>query len=314
MPEASPAARGSTGANLRQLQRPLAESEVGMKRHTRNRWIGICVFGAALGAAGCSYSVQRPTPDCCMGLPVTLPARAAAKPAGQPGAPPQPGAGTQPMYLPPVTASGATGTRTVAPVPAAAVTAAAGSRFQATATVTAIPGTAPQPVLVADARPVATRKKRPRSRPVLTLDASGGGTRQVAAVAPALPAAPAGEIQRVSYQPGVVEAPGHTPDRPQRRSYVDLTIQQWFGCAEDHSWLNGQVLYARSTNTWRLHYASVDDNDPYGGTVTLVGEEKLKTLKDGQFVRVCGCPVEPDRREADSPYRVTSFKIVEHPQ
>ncbi|HJT78315.1 MAG TPA: hypothetical protein VJ739_14020, partial [Gemmataceae bacterium] len=98
---------------------------------------------------------------------------------------------------------------------------------------------------------------------------------------------------------------------PSRRGYADLTVQPWFGCAEDHSWLKGQVLYSRSTNTWRLHYASVDDTDPYGGTVTLTGGERLKPLKDGMAVRIKGRLLDPDRREPESPYEVASFEILD---
>jgi hypothetical protein len=92
---------------------------------------------------------------------------------------------------------------------------------------------------------------------------------------------------------------------------VDLTVQPWFGCAENHSWLKGRILYDAGTNTWRLHYASVDDADPYGGTVTLTGGDKLKALKDGQAVRVEGRLLDPDRRERESAYEVSSFELVE---
>jgi hypothetical protein len=164
---------------------------------------------------------------------------------------------------------------------------------------------------------------------VLTLDTSGGEVRQVAAVTTPTDAAPPPPVPQAVYLPppvpggevrqarAVVAAPAprsRSVDAPRRRAFVDLTAQPWFGHGDDHSWLNGQVQYLRSANTWRLHYASVDDNDPYGGTVTLVGDDALRKLKDGQYVRVCGSPVEPDRREAGSPYRVTSFEVVAHPQ
>jgi hypothetical protein len=295
----------------RKSHRPPAESEGAMTRHTRKRWIDVCLFGAALGAAGCSTNVQRPGVDCCAGLPITSPAPPAAAPVASPGAPAVPGAGGRPTQLPPMTIAGTPGAPTIPPVPAAAVTAAAGSRFQTT-TVTALSTTAPQPTLVADARPATPRKKRPRSHPVLTLDTGAGENRY--AVTPAAGAAPAGAIRQVSYQGPRPEAPSHTPDGAPRRAYVDLTAQPWFGHGDDHSWLSGQVLYSHSTKTWRLHYASVDDNDPYGGTVTLVGDDTLHQLKDGQYVRVCGSPIDPDRRAADAPYRVTSFEAVAHAQ
>jgi hypothetical protein len=139
------------------------------------------------------------------------------------------------------------------------------------------------------------KKKRlaAASRPVLTFD----------------PSAPESAAWSAGFHPDA--AVGHAEGV--RKGYVDLTVQPWFGCAEDHSWLNGQLMYSRATDTWRLHYASVDDADPYGGTVTLVGHEELKGLKDGGYVKVYGSPADPDRREPYSPYHVVSFEVVERP-
>jgi hypothetical protein len=162
--------------------------------------------------------------------------------------------------------------------------------------------------MVADASPAPapTRKKKEvRHRPILTFDASDTEVRQVA---PA-PAA----VEQVSLKLAAHDGAPGPAGGAVRRAYVDLTAQPWFGRADDHSWLSGQVLYSTSTNTWRLHYASVDDNDAYGGTVTLLAGDQLKGLKDGQSVRVHGRPIDPDRREAGSPYRVASFEVIEHP-
>jgi hypothetical protein len=96
-----------------------------------------------------------------------------------------------------------------------------------------------------------------------------------------------------------------------RRSYVDLRVQPWFGHAADHSWLSGQLVYSHCSNTWRLHYASVDCADPYGGTVTLVPGDQLAEFKDGQYVRVEGHLTKPGEKEPDSPYEVTAVKVVD---
>lgn len=121
----------------------------------------------------------------------------------------------------------------------------------------------------------------------------------------AMPAAP--------REPGQAAEPaGSRPAReaaPGRRGYADLTVQPWFACAEDHSWLKGRVLHDAGTNTWRLHYASVDDADPYGGTMTLTGGDE-KALKDGQAVRVRGRLPDPGRHERESPYQVSSFDVL----
>ena len=75
---------------------------------------------------------------------------------------------------------------------------------------------------------------------------------------------------------------------PPRKSYADVTAQPFFSHAEDYSWLQGQVEYSHFGNSWRLRYASVDESDANGGSVTLLDNNLLQNLKDGQYVRVQG--------------------------
>ncbi len=73
-----------------------------------------------------------------------------------------------------------------------------------------------------------------------------------------------------------------------RKSFADVTAQPFFSHAPDYSWLQGQVEYSHFGNSWRLRYASVDESDSYGGSVTLLDNNLLQNLKDGQYVRVQG--------------------------
>jgi hypothetical protein len=75
---------------------------------------------------------------------------------------------------------------------------------------------------------------------------------------------------------------------PPRKSFADVTAQPFFSHAADYSWLQGQVEYSHFGNSWRLRYASVDESDSYGGSVTLLDNNLLQNLKDGQYVRVQG--------------------------
>jgi hypothetical protein len=110
----------------------------------------------------------------------------------------------------------------------------------------------------------------------------------------------------------------------QRKSFVDTTAQPFFGHAEDYSWLQGQVEYSHVSKEWRLRYASVDENDCYGGTVTLIENEPLHKLNDGQHVRVLGHittdteilpvgqnPTHTDSRKISPLYRVDSVSPIE---
>src|SRR5262249_17329082 len=96
---------------------------------------------------------------------------------------------------------------------------------------------------------------------------------------------------------------------PSRRSFVDITAPACCGHAEDYSWLRGEIEYSRLANGWRLRYASVDDDDAYGGSVTLSGDQ-LQDLKDGMRVMVKGEMREAESRRSAPTYRVVSFEML----
>src|SRR5205807_8020815 len=95
-----------------------------------------------------------------------------------------------------------------------------------------------------------------------------------------------------------------------RRSFVDLTAQPWFKHAQDYSWLVGQLHFNRTENSWRLRYASLDENDPYEGEVTLAYCSVLHYLRDGHYVKVYGHLTDPLKKQLGSPYKVSSMASV----
>ena len=79
--------------------------------------------------------------------------------------------------------------------------------------------------------------------------------------------------------------------------------------AEDYSVLSGQLEhFGRS---WRLRYASLDEVDPYGGSVTLQEDARLTALKEGQNVRIRGHLLDRDARNGAPPYRIDSIQPIE---
>jgi hypothetical protein len=104
----------------------------------------------------------------------------------------------------------------------------------------------------------------------------------------------------------------HNRNAAQRKSFVDPTAQPWFGHAEDYSVLTGEVQYSPFEKSWRLRYASLDESDPYGGSVTLIGVTKSDALKDGDYVRVQGHLVSTERKESAPPYKVSSVQPIEN--
>jgi hypothetical protein len=109
----------------------------------------------------------------------------------------------------------------------------------------------------------------------------------------------------------VVKAPSHRgEEQPQRKSYADISAHPSFAHAPDYSWLSGEVEYSRISKGWRLRYATVDEEDAYGGSVTLAEHPLLHSLKDGEVVRVQGRLSNPATKSAAPPYLIDSLQPV----
>lgn len=127
--------------------------------------------------------------------------------------------------------------------------------------------------------------------------------------APEAEAKSSSPVEPADLQPfkGDAEFPRHEGPA-KRRSYVDITASQAFGHAEDYSWLCGRVEHSRLSKGWRLRYASVDEADRYGGSVTLMDDGNLQDLKDGMIVRVRGRLSDPEAGGSSPPYRVSAIE------
>jgi hypothetical protein len=99
-------------------------------------------------------------------------------------------------------------------------------------------------------------------------------------------------------EPTVVDLYGKPP--PPRKSLADLTAAACFAHAPDYSCISGQVDYCPTRNEWQLRYASEDETDRYGGLMVLMDNGRLRSLSDGQNVRVEGRLID-DRDPPGSP-------------
>jgi hypothetical protein len=92
-----------------------------------------------------------------------------------------------------------------------------------------------------------------------------------------------------------------------RRSFADITADPCFGHAPDYSWLRGELQFMAEEHAWRIRYASVDEDDQYGGSMTLVDCGPMTNYSSGQKVRVGGHPNDSDPKDASTTYKVTSI-------
>jgi hypothetical protein len=83
------------------------------------------------------------------------------------------------------------------------------------------------------------------------------------------------------------------------------------GHAPDYTWLAGEVHHYRMAKGWQLRYSRLDEEDPYGGSVLLVGDARqLDALKEGQKVHVTGKLINAEGRGAGTSFKVESLRVL----
>jgi hypothetical protein len=132
-----------------------------------------------------------------------------------------------------------------------------------------------------------------------------------AAEVAAAPAQP--EVIPTTHQPAPAEPPAAPADsgrRVGRRTFRDITAHPAFAHAPDYAWLVGELRYVTLDKAWVLRYLSAEDEDRYGGSVTLLTPRPLTGYRDGQLVRVEGELVDPAAPGPRPTYRVHDIQPV----
>ena len=111
-------------------------------------------------------------------------------------------------------------------------------------------------------------------------------------------------LKPITESASTVVAHGSSVTPPRRRVFADITAHPAFAHAPDYSWLVGRLAYSHTRRTWTVRYASVDETDRYGGSVTLESGTNLEQLREGMLVRVQGRVVDPDTTTPAPRYRV----------
>jgi hypothetical protein len=92
-----------------------------------------------------------------------------------------------------------------------------------------------------------------------------------------------------------------------RRSFADITANPAWAHDVNYQWVVGTLEQGKDSNTWSVRYGRVDEDDRYGGHVTLVNPGPLSGLQAGQLVRVDGQPLDPNSTEDRPQYQVRSI-------
>ena len=109
-----------------------------------------------------------------------------------------------------------------------------------------------------------------------------------------------GELVQTHYRPTPADPAGTIDNKP--------TTPVDFSRATDYRWLQGELLFSSVRGVWRLRYAAADDDDTYGGSVTLVNVDSHLALQAGQRVRVEGRLINPRSNEPSPFYHVSKLQ------
>ena len=102
-----------------------------------------------------------------------------------------------------------------------------------------------------------------------------------------------------------------TPE-PAPRPAMDLPTRTGLSHSADYTILVGELHYNAHQGTWRLRFAGLDEEDRYGGSVTLDGVgRQMDGFHDGQRVRVEGVLADPESRGVSPSYRVRDLRPLD---
>jgi hypothetical protein len=123
------------------------------------------------------------------------------------------------------------------------------------------------------------------------------------------PAVAESGIQQVGY---VAPLTGGKEASVRRRTFTDITADPRWDHAPDYTWLIGELQYLHGRNVWRVRYASCEDEDRFGGSVTLCETGPMSEFKEGMTVRVEGRVLNEQvtDRAGHSEYRVNAIQAV----
>ena len=163
------------------------------------------------------------------------------------------------------------------------------------------------PIAAAPAQPRAPEPQTPPSPPPIVESAgtAGWGNVHLSALEPS----------NAVPRPAEPTAPERQPTAPLNETRTEPACRRWSfeagpGRAPDYRWLIGELQYSAVRGVWRLRYAGADEDDRFGGCVTLLVAGPMTDLKNRQKVRVEGRLADPDSPDPSPAYHVESIRAL----
>jgi hypothetical protein len=134
-----------------------------------------------------------------------------------------------------------------------------------------------------------------------------------AARAPAEPARLPSSLLDTSPLPSIQGAPQSDPPEVSQVHYAPAADETspCYGHAPNYSWLTGTLHYAAVRKVWRLRYAAAEEQDPYGGSVTLIMLKSMPASRSGHCVRVEGRLIRWQGPDPSPGYRVQRLQLLD---
>jgi hypothetical protein len=124
------------------------------------------------------------------------------------------------------------------------------------------------------------------------------------------PAAPETVEDKAIEQTSQINVIPEPPETVHRRTYADISADPCFSHAPDYTSVTGELHHYTRSDVWTLRYTSVDEDDKYGGSVTLTDMGSMDGYESGQMAHVEGRLVDPDSKEPSPKYQVQSIRPV----
>jgi len=139
----------------------------------------------------------------------------------------------------------------------------------------------------------------------------------VLAPMPSLPPMPPIQALPLPEKPSIQPTASALPPAPRpvvalkQHSQGDLSVDPRWEHAADYSYLVGRIEHLHVHKLWRVRYAGCDEDDRFGGCLTLANLDLTKGFQDGQIVRVEGQVINPEAR--DPKYQLRGIQAIGRP-
>lgn len=105
-------------------------------------------------------------------------------------------------------------------------------------------------------------------------------------------------------------APASFREAPRTQMTPPPVAAPRFGHEPHYRWLIGTLDYSRTQRAWLLRYASFDEEDRYGGCVTLLLPHRATSFKRGQTIGVEGALIDPESHQLQPAYEVRRIRAL----